>query len=135
MNYKVYDLSGLYFDRNNLFKNKNEIIVISTSIFNEFNKIVSSLPEEILKELIGLYNIFMAAPQGSYEIYPFYARMLGRVQHYNKDNNLDTLAAALDYDIYCHPDETIFVTGDPDIAKTANYFFGEDSIILLKKTL
>lgn len=42
------------------------------------------------------------------------------------------LALAIQYEKMCHPDETIFVTSDEDIADIANRYFGEDSIELLK---
>ena len=42
------------------------------------------------------------------------------------------LALAIQYDKMCHPDETIFVTSDKEVAEIANRYFGEDSIELLK---
>ena len=42
------------------------------------------------------------------------------------------LALAIQYEKMCHPDETIFVTSDKDVAEIANRYFGEDSIELLK---
>ena len=42
------------------------------------------------------------------------------------------LALAIQYEKICHPDETIFVTSDKDMADIANRYFGEDSIELLK---
>ena len=42
------------------------------------------------------------------------------------------LALAIQYEKMCHPDETIFVTSDKDMADIANRYFGEDSIELLK---
>lgn len=42
------------------------------------------------------------------------------------------LALAIQYEKMCHPDETIFVTSDKDMAAIANRYFGEDSIELLK---
>ena len=42
------------------------------------------------------------------------------------------LALAIQYEKMCHPDETIFVTSDKELAEIANRYFGEDSIELLK---
>lgn len=42
------------------------------------------------------------------------------------------LALAIQYEKICHPDETIFVTSDKEVAEIANRYFGEDSIELLK---
>lgn len=42
------------------------------------------------------------------------------------------LALAIQYEKMCHPDETIFVTSDKELAEVANRYFGEDSIELLK---
>jgi hypothetical protein len=42
------------------------------------------------------------------------------------------LALAIQYEKICHPDETVFVTSDKDVAEIANRFFGEDSIELVK---
>lgn len=42
------------------------------------------------------------------------------------------LALAIQYEKMCHPDETIFVTSDKELAEVANQYFGEDSIELIK---
>ena len=39
-----------------------------------------------------------------------------------------TLAAAIDFDNTQHPDDTVFVTANYELAQMANLFFGEDSI-------
>lgn len=39
-----------------------------------------------------------------------------------------TLAAAFNFDNTQHPDDTIFVTGNYELALMANLFFGEDSV-------
>ena len=49
-----------------------------------------------------------------------------------KDEIPSELALAIQYEKMCHPDETIFVTSDKDMANIANRYFGEDSIELLK---
>ena len=48
------------------------------------------------------------------------------------DNIPSELALAIQYENMFHPDETVFVTNDEEMAKIANRYFGEDSIELLK---
>lgn len=43
------------------------------------------------------------------------------------------ISAALAYDYYEHPDETVFVTGNAELGDLANRYFGNDSIKILKK--
>ena len=43
-------------------------------------------------------------------------------------NDTKILACAYDYDYYCHPDETVFVTNDLALKTIANCYFGDDSI-------
>lgn len=41
------------------------------------------------------------------------------------------IADALYYDSEYHPDEVVFVTTDKEKARTANLYFGEDSIMVI----
>lgn len=72
---------------------------------------------------------------GADEVFQFQEEMLVPFTQKNinlKDDSLIALACAYAYDSSQHPDETIFVTTDPNIAEIANRFFGEDSIELLR---
>ena len=69
------------------------------------------------------------------EVFQFYEEMLIPFTQENinpKNDSLIALACAYAYDSNQHPDETIFVTTNPEIAEIANRFFGEDSIELLR---
>ena len=47
----------------------------------------------------------------------------------------EDLAKAIYFDLYQKPDETIFVCENDAIADVANRYFGEDSIINIKKVI
>lgn len=65
------------------------------------------------------------------ELYLYNSDMLNHFKDYGFEINNDTkiLAAAIDYDINKHPDETVFVTNDLILKNLAGFFFGSDSII------
>lgn len=57
---------------------------------------------------------------------------------YNIDvsySDKEDLAKAIYFDLYQRPDETIFVCENDAIADVANRYFGEDSIINIKKVI
>jgi len=67
-------------------------------------------------------------------IYPYNPDMftdLLKVKELQESNEHRILAAAYHFDRTQHPDETVFITGNQELAETANLFFGEDSIILV----
>ena len=66
-----------------------------------------------------------------YEFYKFEDYMLNRLVYDYGDKDVRCLATALDYDCTQHPDETIFITDNEEMADIANLYFGEDSIICL----
>lgn len=47
----------------------------------------------------------------------------------------EDLAKAIYYDLYQRPDETVFVCENEAIAEVANRYFGEDSIINIRKVI
>jgi len=46
----------------------------------------------------------------------------------NPSPDIKILATAVHYDIFVHPDETIFYSNDLHLKLIANLFFGEDSV-------
>lgn len=118
--YKFYDTSALIKSYTNLIKlNPNERIVISSETIAQDRILI----DYILK--------FLYDNRVRYEIYLFHPDMLSRLV-YQHDQDVNILATALDYDCTQHPDETIFITGDKEIADIANLYFGEDSIIYVE---
>ena len=47
------------------------------------------------------------------------------------NNELKVLKTAIDYEKRMAPDELIYVTHDKTLAYLANYYFGEDSILII----
>lgn len=47
----------------------------------------------------------------------------------------EDLAKAIYFDLYQKPDETVFVCENKAIADVANRYFGEDSIVNIKKVI
>lgn len=111
--YKFYDTKALIEDLDNETKN----IVISDLTWH-------FLRENKLSFLIDRNEV---------EIYFFKEEMLKPFYDKNIEinDNIRNLAAAFDYDLKRHPDETIFITTDQKTNEIANLFFGEDSIILI----
>lgn len=63
-------------------------------------------------------------------------RSLNLAKEYNINvsySDKEDLAKAIYYDLYQRPDETIFVCENDEIADVANRYFGEDSIINIRK--
>lgn len=63
-------------------------------------------------------------------------RSLNLANEYNIDvsySDKEDLAKAIYFDLYQRPDETIFVCENDAIADLANRYFGEDSIINIRK--
>lgn len=65
-------------------------------------------------------------------------RSLNLANEYNTNvsySDKEDLAKAIYFDLYQRPDETIFVCENDAIADVANRYFGEDSIINIKKVI
>ena len=65
-------------------------------------------------------------------------RSLNLANEYNIDvsySDKEDLAKAIYFDLYQRPDETIFVCENNAIADVANRYFGEDSIINIRKLI
>ena len=65
-------------------------------------------------------------------------RSLKLANEYNIDvsySDKEDLAKAIYFDLYQRPDETIFVCENDAIADVANRYFGEDSIINIRKII
>ena len=65
-------------------------------------------------------------------------RSLNLANEYNTSvsySDKEDLAKAIYFDLYKRPDETIFVCENDAIADVANRYFGEDSIINIKKVI
>lgn len=65
-------------------------------------------------------------------------RSLNLANEYNTNvsySDKEDLAKAIYFDLYQKPDETIFVCENDVIADVANRYFGEDSIINIKKVI
>ena len=111
-----------------LISNPNPIVVSSISVaeltaWKYSGQVVLDLIRELYK------------PQTPFRIiYPYNPDMfteLTKVKELQESNEHRILAAAYHYDKTQHPDATVFITGSPELAETANLFFGEDSIILV----
>ena len=101
----------------------NEKIVVCTQIFENFTGKTAHVLDNFEYHKIP------------YEFYKFEEYMLNRIVYDHNGKNIEILAAALDYDCTQHPDETVFVTTDPEMADIANLYFGEDSIICISQSL
>lgn len=65
-------------------------------------------------------------------------RSLNLANEYNINvsySDKEDLAKAIYYDLYQRPDETVFVCENDAIADVANRYFGEDSIINIRKVI
>ena len=121
MIYKFYDTAEALLNSPNAFLTKSEMPVLSSMVIHDLAK-----SEEGLEILIN--NL------GNYDTYLFQYYMLSPIIERLKEpiaQDIKGLAAAFDYDLNRHPDETVFVTENQELALTANLFFGEDSIILI----
>ena len=121
MTYYVCDTSALLYKYQQIFDicELNDTIIICAHTFEEntpeTNFVISRLEYNNLE----------------YNFYKFEDYMLKRLVYNHGDKDVRCLAAALDYDCTQHPDETIFITDNEEMADIANLYFGEDSIICL----
>lgn len=119
INYKFYTTEALIKNREHLFDNENDKVVMTTYSHCTVN---TPLCRDL--KLNKRSEIFECN----------YKKWLNEDILYS---SLDfeeclTLAAAVAYDSTVHPDETVYVTANPQAVPIANKFFGEDSIILLE---
>ena len=112
MIYKFYDYESF------IKQNPKDLLECRFAISNStYQKVFSEDTGDLLFLLMTSRNKFDVCYEESVEI---------------TDEIPSELALAMQYEKMCHPDETIFVTSDKDMADIANRYFGEDSIELLK---
>ena len=129
--YKFYDTSSLLLAQNNLFKDENIRVVISSITLNELEHIKTSQNKDSNIKFTArfLLNLLDQNPD-SYELWIYKNSMIDEIISKDLEVTNDTkiLATAIDYDKKVHPDELIFVTNDLALKNIANLFFGSDSI-------
>ena len=112
MIYKFYDYESF------IKQNPKDLLKCRFAISNAtYQKVFSEDTGDLLFLLMTSRNKFDICYEESVEV---------------TDEIPSELALAIQYEKMCHPDETIFVTSDKDMADIANRYFGEDSIELLK---
>lgn len=122
MTYKFYDTSALL---ENPFPSEDPVIISSVT-FQELEELkyrenTRSKVQNLLREL----------KKHPWELFLFKEEYLAPLREKGvtlSNNDAKILASALAYDVFRHPDETVFVTQDLAQARIANLFFGEDSI-------
>ena len=105
--YKFYTFDAYCKAGGNPKENEEEIIL--------FNPIIFCLSDKEIKA----------------KVYSYHSDMILPLAHLNIPTKYKDLAAAFDFDIKEHPDETVFITTNAEEAYYANMLFGEDSIILI----
>lgn len=122
--YHFYDTSALLEREKDLFS-INENVVISSITLEELDNLKPKNPKA--RRIIKL----LEQNKDKYEVLFYNDAMFEYLHEVGLTNitpDTQILATALHYDIYIHPDETIFITNDLHLKVLANYFFGEDSI-------
>ena len=133
--YHFYDTSALLEKSEDLFKEK-EKIVISTTVLEELENIKTSRKDERIKRAARHILNILDKHNKDYEVINFLPKMLKPIKKKGfeeETNDLKILAAAIYYDTYHHPDETIFITNDMALKNIANVFFGQDCICSIKQ--
>lgn len=123
---KFYDASSLIIKGSKIFEeNKDYKIVIPSSALKELENIKYIIPKA--KDILD----FLLKNPDLYTCWIFRKSMLNPLirKDLDIDPELYSLAAAINYDNYIDPDETIFVTNNLAIKNIANLFFGNDSIL------
>ena len=126
---KFYDTNSLLLAGESAFKEKfvissitlEELEYIKISSDNSLSQLAITL-SKLLKENSNKYEVIFHVKENEERI-----RQFG----FAITDNVKILSDALYYDAYMRPDETIFVTNSSELQCIANYFLGEDSIILL----
>ena len=129
-NYYVFDTSSLILEAYTLFENYQNIVIPSICLTElEYIKTSADKDPEIKQAVRNLLDLLDKNPD-LYEIHLFRNSMLQKAKEEDLEINNDVkiLMTAVDYDIKCHPDETIFVSNDNSQKRIANIFFGNDSI-------
>ena len=138
--YNFYDTSALLEKADDLFKTE-ENIVISTTVLSELEHIKTSRNKsDDLKSAARHVLRLLDQHNGDYDVVIYSPKMLKPIKKMGliedaKDETADLriLAAAIYYDKYNHPDETVFYTNDIALKNIANLFFGDDSIKSVNK--
>ena len=130
MTYNFYDTSSLLMRTNNLFDNPDEQIIISTITLKELEEIKTSMKKnEDIKYQARKLTALLDQHPDLYTVWIYDDTMLTpELAKFGITNDIKILATALNYDITCHPDETIFITNDLALKNIANTIFGADSI-------
>lgn len=113
------------------FFDTNSFIPLQLKDLDGFQPVISSITFQELNHFKGLQQDKIQ----KCEIWNYEEKMLIPVLSVTGltkiTNDLKLLACAFDYDHNAHPDETIFVTNNPQLGEIANRFFGEDSIEII----
>lgn len=128
--YNFYDTSSLLKRANDLFQTEEQVVISSITL-EELENIKESTTKSADVKLAArkLLQLLNSRPN-AYEVHIFKADMLVPILHkgFGNSNDMKILACAIDYDKFCHPDDTMFITNDLALRCIANLFFGEDSI-------
>lgn len=115
MDYNFYDTLAFLERIKKPLENEKIIICDKTLDFCKINSLV--IPDEFINNI---------------QIYELKDSMYKPLDDYDPDcwkiEWSECLAAAFDYDMNCHPDETIFISNSSALRDLANRFFGDDSI-------
>ena len=136
MIYKFYDTCSLLLNYKHLFEEDNVRVVISSITLQELEEIKTSFKKdaEIKFAARKLLHV-LEDNKYKYTLHIYKPAMMVRLleKHvFEETNDMKILACAYDFDIYEHPDETVFVTNDLALQAIANLYFGEDSITSVK---
>ena len=126
MTYNFYDTSSLLMRTNDLFDNPDEQIIISTITLKELEEIKTSMKKnEDIKYQARKLTALLDQHPDLYTVWIYDDTMLTpELAKFGITNDIKILATALNYDITCHPDETIFITNDLALKNIANTIFG-----------
>ena len=132
MTYKFYDTCSLLLNYKHLFEEEDVRVVISSISIQELEDIKSSFRKDAeIKFAARKLMHILEDNKYKYDLHIYKPAMMVRLLEkcvFEETNDLKILACAYDYDLYEHPDETVFVTNDLALQAIANCYFGEDSI-------
>ena len=131
MNYKFFDTCSLLAKAGHIFDDKSYKTIISSITLQELEDIKTSARKDVETKFAARQVLReLNEHSGEYEIHIYREEMAEPISKNNFiiANDTKILACAYDYDYYCHPDETIFVTNDLALKTIANCYFGDDSI-------
>ena len=131
MIYNFYDTSSLLLRADNLFKDPDEQIIISTITLKELEEIKTNAKksEDIKYQARKLTALLDQYPD-KYIVWLYMDSMLhDGLATFGNTNDIKILACAEDYDRRGgHTDEVNFITNDLALKNIANTVFGSDSI-------